>query len=105
MLRVCIFSENRKMEAGLRKIVQSYIYENLISVDIKVFRDIKMLLKSDISDAILFINDSEERSAVKTAQILREHDTYANHPGCRLVAQSAEEGGYEIFFTLLRIMP
>ncbi len=74
MLRVCIFSENRKMEAGLRKIVQSYIYENLISVDIKVFRDIKMLLKSDISDAILFINDSEERSAVKTAQILREHD-------------------------------
>ncbi len=33
-------------------------------------------------------------------QILREHDTYCNHPGCRLIAQPAEKG-YEIFFTLL----
>lgn len=35
-------------------------------------------------------------------QILREHDTYCNHPGCRLVAQPSEGGGYEIYFTLLK---
>ena len=35
-------------------------------------------------------------------QILREHDTYANHPGCRLVPQKSAEGGYEIFFTLVK---
>ena len=35
-------------------------------------------------------------------QILREHDTYCNHPGCRLVAQKTADGeGYEIYFTLL----
>ena len=55
--------------------------------------------------ANLFFPDVSHIPCLVAKQILREHDTYANHPGCRLVAQSAEEGGYEIFFTLLRIMP
>ena len=36
-------------------------------------------------------------------QILREHDTYSNHPGCRLVAECPEDGGCRIYFTLLNI--
>ncbi|MBO4445533.1 MAG: response regulator transcription factor [Clostridia bacterium] len=74
MLKICMFTENKKLEKGLRSIVDSYMYEKMISVEVKVFRDLKMLLKSDISGAILFIDDSDDKNAVKTAQILREHD-------------------------------
>ena len=52
--------------------------------------------------ANLFYPDHEHISYLVAKQILREHDTYANHPGCRLMAQVAEDGGYEIYFTLLK---
>lgn len=52
--------------------------------------------------ANLFFPDVHHIPCLVAKQILREHDTYANHPGCRLVAQQAEGGGYEIFFTLLK---
>lgn len=51
----------------------------------------------------LFFPDVHHIPCLVAKQILREHDTYANHPGCRLVAQQASEGkGYEIYFTLLK---
>ena len=52
--------------------------------------------------ANLFYPDHEHISYLVAKQILREHDIYTNHPGCRLVAQKADEGGYEIYFTLLK---
>ena len=57
---------------------------------------------SDEALANLFFPDVHHIPCLVAKQILREHDTYANHPGCRLVAQQAEGGGYEIFFTLLK---
>lgn len=74
MLKICILTENRKLEKGLRSIIDSYIYEKMISVDVEVYRDLKLLLKCDMSGAILFIDDSDEKSAIRFAQILREHD-------------------------------
>lgn len=50
----------------------------------------------------LFFPDSEQISFLVAKQILREHDTFMGHPGCRLVAQASDDGGYEIFFTLLK---
>ncbi|MBQ9559576.1 MAG: DUF5113 domain-containing protein [Bacteroidaceae bacterium] len=51
--------------------------------------------------ANLFFPDSSRISYLVAKQIIREHDTYANHPGLRLVAQPSADGGYEIFFTLM----
>ena len=51
--------------------------------------------------ANLFFPDAGHIPFLVAKQILREHDTYCNHPGCRLVAQPAESG-YEIYFTLVR---
>ena len=50
--------------------------------------------------ANLFFPESRHIPYLVAKQILREHDTYCNHPGCRLVAQPSESG-YEIYFTLL----
>lgn len=55
---------------------------------------------SDEELANLFYPSSGLIPMLVAKQILREHDTYANHPGCRLVAQSCGDG-YEIYFTLL----
>lgn len=54
-----------------------------------------------VSLADLFYPDDCHISYLVAKQILREHDTYANHPGCRLDAQPTADG-YEIYFTLLR---
>lgn len=56
---------------------------------------------SDETLSNLFFPESRHIPYLVAKQILREHDTYCNHPGCRLVAQSSEKGGYEIYFTLL----
>lgn len=56
---------------------------------------------SDDTLSNLFFPESRHIPYLVAKQILREHDTYCNHPGCRLVAQSSENGGYEIYFTLL----
>lgn len=50
----------------------------------------------------LFYPESHNISYLVAKQILREHDTYANHPGCRLNAVAQGEG-YEIYFTLLKV--
>ncbi|MBP1530623.1 MAG: DUF5113 domain-containing protein [Bacteroidaceae bacterium] len=50
----------------------------------------------------LFFPDQGEISYLVAKQIVREHDTYYNHPGCRLVAQRSQPMGYEIYFTLLK---
>lgn len=76
MFEIYILSKNKKIVSGLKQIVSSYMYDKMVTIEIKVFKDIKLLLKTDISDAILFIDDSDERSALKTAQILREHDHF-----------------------------
>ena len=47
----------------------------------------------------LFYPESGHVSYLVAKQILREHDTYANHPGCRLVGEP-HDAGYEIYFTL-----
>ncbi len=57
---------------------------------------------SDEELANLFFPDAHRIPCLVAKQILREHDTYTNHPGCRLVAQPGEDGGYEIYFTLLK---
>ena len=49
----------------------------------------------------LFFPDPSHISYLVAKQIIREHDTYAGHPGLRLVAQAAGDG-YEIYFTLVR---
>ena len=65
-----------------------------------VLRD-RSLNLSDDELANLFFPDAHHISYLVAKQILREHDTYLNHPGCRLNARKAEGGGYEIYFTLL----
>ncbi|MDE5787404.1 MAG: hypothetical protein K2H79_02525, partial [Bacteroidaceae bacterium] len=65
-------------------------------------RDTFVELSDEVLDS-LFFPQTGHISYLVAKQILREHDTYSNHPGCRLVAQQAEGGGYEIFFTLLKI--
>ena len=50
----------------------------------------------------LFFPDAGHIPFLVAKQILREHDTYCNHPGCRLVAQAAGDG-YEIYFTLVKV--
>lgn len=57
---------------------------------------------TDEALADLFFPDASHISYLVAKQILREHDTYLNHPGCRLNARQAEGGGYEIFFTLMK---
>ena len=57
----------------------------------------------DLSDEeinSLFFPEAGRISYLVAKQIIREHDIYTNHPGCRLVARRAEDGGYEVFFTL-----
>lgn len=49
----------------------------------------------------LFFPEAGHIPFLVAKQILREHDTYCNHPGCRLVAQAAGSG-YEIYFTLVK---
>ena len=66
-----------------------------------ILRDKTMTLTEE-QLANLFYPDHKHISNLVAKQILREHDTYANHPGCRLMAQVAEGGGYEIYFTLLK---
>ena len=51
--------------------------------------------------ADLFYPESGKIGYLVAKQILREHDTYSNHPGCRLVAEPRDEG-YAIYFTLLK---
>lgn len=65
-------------------------------------RDSSVELSDEALDT-MFFPQAGHISYLVAKQILREHDTYSNHPGCRLVAQQAEGGGYEIFFTLLKI--
>ena len=60
--------------------------------------DRSMTLPSEQLDN-LFYPEAGHISYLVAKQILREHDTYANHPGCRLVAEAHEEG-YAICFTL-----
>lgn len=38
-------------------------------------------------------------------QIVREHDTFLGHPGCRINAEPAPEGGTQVWFTLPRQFP
>jgi hypothetical protein len=57
---------------------------------------------TDEALADLFFPDASHISYLVAKQILREHDTYLNHPGCRLNARQAEGGGNEIFFTLMK---
>lgn len=57
--------------------------------------------KSENELAGFFFPEAGNIPFLVAKQILREHDTYSNHPGCRLVAQKAEGGGYEVYFTLL----
>ena len=64
------------------------------------FRDAASSLSAE-QLANLFFPDSSHISYLVAKQIIREHDTYANHPGLRLVAQPSAGGGYEIFFTLI----
>ena len=33
-------------------------------------------------------------------QIIREHDTFLGHPGCRINAEPATGGGHTVWFTL-----
>lgn len=65
-------------------------------------RDSSVELSDEALDT-MFFPQAGHISYLVAKQILREHDTYSNHPGCRLVAQQAEGGGYEIFFTLLKM--
>ena len=64
------------------------------------FRDAASSLSAE-QLANLFFPDSSHISYLVAKQIIREHDTYASHPGLRLVAQPSAGGGYEIFFTLI----
>lgn len=57
----------------------------------------RQLTEDDLAN--LFYPESRHTSYLVAKQILREHDTYANHPGCRLNAVQAEQG-YAIYFTL-----
>ena len=57
---------------------------------------------SDEQLANFFYPESHSVSYLVAKQILREHDTYSNHPGCRLNAEATEKG-YQIYFTLLKI--
>lgn len=77
MLDIIILSDNKNTTKGLEKICENYSYEKLIPLNVVSTKDLKSILKSGPSNAILFIVDNfEERSAIKTAQILREsqHD-------------------------------
>ena len=33
-------------------------------------------------------------------QIIREHDTFMGHPGCRVMAEATADGGHTVWFTL-----
>ena len=74
MLKVCIFTNNKTMEQGLKKIFQNYMFDSMVNMEITVFRDLKMLLKTDTSNAVLFIHDDDDRNALRTARLLREND-------------------------------
>lgn len=93
MLKICILTDNKKLDKGLRSIIDSYISEKMISVEVRTFRDIKMVLKSDLSGAILFIDGHKNRNAVKTAHILREHD----HQEAMVIITDNIEHVYEAF--------
>lgn len=48
-----------------------------------------------------FFEPSTEHARVLLRQIIREHDEYFDHPGCRIVAQRfAEKGGLRISFSI-----
>lgn len=73
MLTIVLLSNSNKAISGLKSIIELYMYEKMFPIDIKVCKEIKDILKLNIPNAIIFITDSKERNAVKTAQILREH--------------------------------
>ena len=75
MLDIIILSNNKNTTKGLKKICENYSCEKLIPLNIICTKDLKTILKTEYSNAILFIVDNfEERSAVKTAHLLREND-------------------------------
>ncbi len=94
MLQINILSKNKKVINGLKKIVSSYMYDKMITAEVVVFKDMKILLKTDISNGILFIDDSDERTAIRSAQILREHDHFEE---IVLISDNIETA-YEAYF-------
>lgn len=73
MLTIVILSNSSKAISGLKTILELYMYEKMFPIDVKVCKEIKEILKLNLPNAIIFITDSKERNAVKTAKILRDH--------------------------------
>lgn len=87
MLKVIILTNNKAMERGLRKIFQNYMIDGMVNLEINVFRDLKNLLKTDISGAILFLHDGGDRNPIRSAHILREND---HHEPIVIITDSTE---------------
>jgi signal transduction histidine kinase len=51
----------------------------------------------------LFSPDISRIPFLLCKQIIRDHDEYLGHPGCRILAESDDKGGYTIKFTVLKI--
>ena len=50
----------------------------------------------------LFSPDINRIPYLLCKQIIREHDTFLGHPGCRINAESLSEGGYKIWWTIVK---
>ena len=93
MLTVVILSNSTKAISGLKTILELYMYEKMFPIDVKVCKDLKDILKLNLSNAIIIITDSKERNTVKTAKILREH----NHTEALVLLTDNIELVYEAF--------
>lgn len=93
MLTIVILSNSNKAISGLKTILELYMYEKMFPIDIKVCKELKDVLKSNLPNAIIIITDSKERNAVKTAKILRDH----NHTEALVLLTDNIELVYEAF--------
>lgn len=105
---MAVFADDILLDLLLESLLSGMIHEGA-SLQLTVSEE-ERFVRFSLADATcrltaeeadnLFYPDVHHIPFLVAKQILREHDTYSNHPGCRLVAEQTDEG-YRIYFTLL----